>query len=109
MFRYKTIIVGMLMLALMCSPAAAQQSAGNNQSSWNNLHKLKSGARIYVETKQGAEHEGDFRGITDDALVLTDVEGAPRDVFEIARDEVRVVRKQRSKFVRELIGASTLR
>lgn len=96
----------MLMFSLLCSPVAAQQSAGNNRSNWNNLHKLKSGARIYVETRQGAEYEGDFRGITDDALVLTDVVGAPSDVFEVARDEVRVVRKQRSKFVRGFIGAT---
>lgn len=106
MFRYKTLVVGMLIFALLCSPAAAQQSAGNSRSNWNNLHKLRSGARIYVETKQGAEYEGDFRGTTDDALVLTDVVNAPSDVFEVARDEVRIVRKQRSKFVRGFIGAT---
>lgn len=106
MIRYKTFVVWLVVSSVLCGSVTAQQSAGGGRSNWNNLQKLKSGARIYVETKRGAEYEGDFRGTTDDALLLTDVEGAPGDVFEVARDEVRVVRKRRSKFVRGFIGAA---
>lgn len=99
MLSLKRFVYLSVLLSLLFSSVPAQQRAGGNRADWNNLRKLKTDARIYVKTKQGAEYEGTFKGATDDALLLTNVEDAPTAYIKVMREEVKEVRKKRSSWV----------
>lgn len=105
MLRVRKLIHLCCIVALVSCSVPAQTSTRITRADWGNLQKLHNGARIYVRTKQGAEYEGDFKGAPADVLLMVNVAGSPTLVVEVARSEVREVRKLRSRFLSRAVGA----
>ena len=99
---FRSTIAAVLLLALI--PGSLQ--AKPNASDWGNVRRLDIGSTIVVATKNGERYKGDLKHVDDNSMtLLVRYSDTARQAVEIQRDDVREVRKSKSRLLSAIVGA----